>query len=314
MQGTVRAVAITDAIERARLSSPPAFEGNYDPHVWFDVTLWMKTVEVVQKALSELDPAHANLYQQNASDYLSQLLDLDQYVRTQAARVPEEKRVLITAQEAFSYFGRSYDFQVRGLQGISTAAEAGAGNLQSLADFIVQRQIPVIFVESSVPLRSIEAVKAAVQARGFDVQIGGELFSDAMGTPAIPEGTYLGRAVNNSAFFWRAPWCKMLWYILWMSLSREWMPGPGSGFIHLAHYPLGPNNFTINRQLEQCYTCPHSEKFEPSFGGTTWISWVLMLEVQRSKAPQLTPKLGVYWPNACASRRQKCLSLTPWLK
>jgi len=197
MRGIVRAVAVTDAIDRARLSSPPAFEGNYDPHVWFDVALWMKTVAIVQKALSELDPAHANLYQQNASDYLAQLQDLDQYVRTQAARVPEDKRVLITAHDAFSYFGRSYGFQVRGLQGISTAAEAGAGDMQSLADFIVQRQIPAIFVESSVPLRTIEAVKAAVQARGFDVQIGGELFSDAMGTPGTPEGTYLGMVKHN---------------------------------------------------------------------------------------------------------------------
>jgi manganese/zinc/iron transport system substrate-binding protein len=197
MQGNIRAVAVTDAIDRAALSSPPAFEGNYDPHVWFDVTLWIKTVEVVQKALSELDPSHADFYEQNANTYLAQLQDLDQYVRAQAARVPEEKRVLITAHDAFSYFGRSYGFQVRGLQGISTAAEAGAGDLQNLADFIVQRQIPAIFVESSVPLRTIEAVKAAVQSRGFNVQIGGELFSDAMGTPGTPEGAYIGMVKHN---------------------------------------------------------------------------------------------------------------------
>lgn len=197
MQGRIRSVAVTETIDRAKLSAPPEFEGNYDPHVWFDVSLWMNTVDVVRDALIELDPAHGDTYRQNAADYLLQLQELDAYVRQQAARVPEDKRVLITAHDAFNYFGRAYGFDVRGLQGISTATEAGAGDVQSLAEFIAQRQIPAIFVESSVPPRTIEAVQAAVRSRDFDVQIGGELFSDAMGTPGTPEGTYIGMVRHN---------------------------------------------------------------------------------------------------------------------
>ena len=197
MQGRLRTSAVTDTIDRTKLSSPPQFEGNYDPHVWFDVSMWMKTVDVVRDMLSEMDPAHADEYHQNAAAYLGELQDLDQYVRDQAGRLPPEKRVLITAHDAFSYFGRAYGFDVRGLQGISTATEAGAGDVQSLADFIAQRQIPAIFVESSVPRRTIEAVQAAVRSRGFEVKIGGELFSDAMGTPGTPEGTYIGMVRHN---------------------------------------------------------------------------------------------------------------------
>lgn len=197
MQGRLRTAAVTDTIDRTKLSSPPQFEGNYDPHVWFDVSMWMKTVDVVRDTLIEMDPAHAQDYRQNAADYLAELQDLDQYIRDQAALLPPEKRVLITAHDAFSYFGRAYGFDVRGLQGISTATEAGAGDVQGLADFIAQRQIPAIFVESSVPRRTIEAVQAAVRSRGYEVKIGGELFSDAMGTPGTPEGTYIGMVKHN---------------------------------------------------------------------------------------------------------------------
>jgi manganese/zinc/iron transport system substrate-binding protein len=197
MGGRVKTVAVTDTIDRAVLLAPPEFEGAYDPHVWFDVTLWMKAVERVRDALIEMDPKHAELYRANAENYLAELNALDGYVRSQAQRVPEEQRVLITAHDAFNYFGRAYGFEVRGLQGISTAAEAGTADLRTLAGFIAERRIPAIFVESSVPQRNIEAVQAAVRARGFDVQIGGELFSDAMGSPGTPEGTYIGMVRHN---------------------------------------------------------------------------------------------------------------------
>jgi manganese/zinc/iron transport system substrate-binding protein len=197
MGGRVKTVAVTDTIDRAVLLAPPEFEGAYDPHVWFDVTLWMKAVERVRDALIEMDPEHAELYRANAENYLAELNALDGYVRSQARRVPEEQRVLITAHDAFNYFGRAYGFEVRGLQGISTAAEAGTADLRTLADFIAERRIPAIFVESSVPQRNIEAVQAAVRSRGFDVQIGGELFSDAMGSPGTPEGTYSGMVRHN---------------------------------------------------------------------------------------------------------------------
>ena len=193
----VRTVAVADEIDPSLLQSPPEFAGNYDPHVWFDVTLWMKAVDQVKEALVELDPANAAVYQANADAYLSELEGLHQYVLDQANTIPAEQRILITAHDAFNYFGRAYGFEVRGLQGISTEAQAGTADVQALADYIVEKQIPAIFVESSVPQRNVEAVQAAVQAQGFDVLIGGSLFSDAMGTEGTPEGTYIGMVRHN---------------------------------------------------------------------------------------------------------------------
>ncbi len=193
----VKTVAVTDDIARDVLLAPPEFEGNYDPHVWFDVTLWAKSVERVRDTLMELDPTHADVYQTNAARYLQELDELHAYVKAQAERVQVDQRVLVTAHDAFNYFGRAYGFEVKGLQGISTATEASIADVQELADFIAQRRIGAIFIESSVPQRTVEAVQAAVRAKGFAVQIGGELFSDAMGSPGTEEGTYIGMVRHN---------------------------------------------------------------------------------------------------------------------
>lgn len=190
-------VAVAEAIDPARLLSPATYEGAYDPHVWFDVALWSEVVEPVRDALSGIDPAHADTYARNAELYLAELRDLDAYVRARAAEVPAERRVLVTAHDAFHYFGIAYGFEVRGLQGISTASEAGTADVQQLAELIAERRIPAIFVESSVPRRTIEAVRAAVRARGFDVVIGGELYSDALGAPDGPAGSYVGMVRHN---------------------------------------------------------------------------------------------------------------------
>jgi manganese/zinc/iron transport system substrate-binding protein len=197
MQERRRTVAVTDNIDRTLLFTPPQFSGNYDPHVWFDVTFWMQAAEKVRDSMVELDPEHAATYRTNAETYLAELDALHTYVKQRAATVPEEKRVIITAHDAFNYFGRAYGFEVRGLQGVSTATEAGAADVLQLADFIAERRIPAIFVESSVPPRSIEALKAAVKSRGFDVAIGGQLFSDALGDIDKPEGTYIGMVRYN---------------------------------------------------------------------------------------------------------------------
>lgn len=191
------AVAVTDHIDKVHLLSPAEFDGQYDPHLWFDVSLWMKVVDKVRVSLSEVDTDNETTYQDNAERYLTQLTELHQYVKTQAERVPTEQRVLVTAHDAFNYFGQAYGFEVRGLQGISTVSEAAISDVQELASFIAERRIPAIFVESSVPSRSLEAVKAAVKSKGFDVQIGGELFSDAMGDEGTPEGTYIGMVRHN---------------------------------------------------------------------------------------------------------------------
>jgi manganese/zinc/iron transport system substrate-binding protein len=197
MSGRVKTVAVTSGIDESLLLSPPEFEGAHDPHVWFDVTLWMKAVETIRDTFVEVDPGSADLYRANAEAYMAELEELQAYVQQETARVPEQQRVLITAHDAFNYFGRAYGFEVRGLQGISTATEAGTGDVQALAEFIAGQQIPAIFVESSVPVRNVEAVQAAVQARGFAVSIGGELFSDAMGDWGTEEGTYSGMVRHN---------------------------------------------------------------------------------------------------------------------
>ena len=197
MQDQVKTVAVTHDVDRAVLLAPPEFEGAYDPHLWFDVILWMKAVERVRDTLIEVDKDSAELYRANTKDYLMKLEELHNYVMQQAERISPDQRVLVTAHDAFNYFGRAYGFEVRGLQGISTAAEAGTADVQALVQFIVERRIPAMFVETSVPRRSIEAVQAAVKAKGFSVEIGGQLFSDAMGASGTPEGTYIGMVRHN---------------------------------------------------------------------------------------------------------------------
>ena len=197
MQDQVKTVAVTQDIDRGLLLAPPEFEGAYDPHVWFEVTLWMKAVQRVRNTLIEVDKSSAELYRANTEDYLAKLEELHNYVTQQAERISPDQRVLVTAHDAFNYFGRAYGFEVRGLQGISTAAEAGTADVQALIRFIVERRIPAMFVETSVPRQSIEAVQAGVKAKGFSVEIGGQLFSDAMGALGTPEGTYIGMVRHN---------------------------------------------------------------------------------------------------------------------
>jgi len=193
----IETVAVSDGIDRSDLLTPLEFKGNHDPHIWFDVTLWMSAVGSVRNALIEKDPENAPQYNKNAESYLVALSELNDYVKERANSLPEDKRVLITAHDAFNYFGRGYGFEVKGLQGISTDSEAGTADVQELAAIIVERRIPAVFIESSVPPRYIEAVQAAVKSKGFDVKIGGELYSDAMGNPGTPEGNYIGMVRHN---------------------------------------------------------------------------------------------------------------------
>ena len=197
MSGDTLTAAVTDAVDRSLLLTPQEYEGLYDPHVWFDVKLWMQAVGKVRDALSEFDADNTVLYRSNAERYLTELMELDEYVKLQVERVPSQQRVLVTAHDCFNYFGKAYGFEVRGLQGISTATEVGITDIQELATFIVERGISAIFVESSVSSRSLEAVKAAVESKGFNVEIGGQLFTDAMGNEGTLEGTYIGMIRHN---------------------------------------------------------------------------------------------------------------------
>ena len=188
---------VAEAIGEGSLLAPPEFQGNPDPHVWMDVALWRRVSTAVADALSALDPTHAETYVANAQAYQARLTDLDGWVRQQVERVPPGQRVLVTAHDAFNYFGEAYGFEVRGLQGLSTAPEAGTADVRDLAAFVAERGIPALFVESSVSQRSLQAVVQAVRARGGDVRIGGSLFSDALGDAGTPEGTYEGMIRHN---------------------------------------------------------------------------------------------------------------------
>ena len=163
----------------------------HDPHIWFDVSLWEAAAKTVADGLSQADPDGKSGYEANLDAYLKELEETDTYIRNRAAELPEKQRVLVTAHDAFQYFGKAYGFEVRGLQGISTDAEAGTADVSDLANFIVERQIKAIFVESSVPPKTIEALQAAVKSKGFDVAIGGELYSDSLGDEDSGAGTYL---------------------------------------------------------------------------------------------------------------------------
>lgn len=197
LDGRIRTQAVTADIDPSRLLRPAEFEGAYDPHVWSDVSLWMVAVETVADVLVELDPDGGDHFRANRDLLLAELEELDGWIREEVARIPDDLRVLVTAHDAFNYFGRAYGFDVRGLQGLSTVAEAGAGDVQELAAFIIQRGIPALFVESSIPTRNVEAVQAAVRSRGLEVRMGGTLFSDAMGDTGTPEGTYPGMIRHN---------------------------------------------------------------------------------------------------------------------
>lgn len=194
----MRAIAVAEGgLTEDQLIESEQYAGNYDPHVWFDVALWMDVARFVEEKLAALDSAHAAGYHERAEAYLAELDSLDAYVTRRAQQVPEEKRVLITSHDAFSYFGRAYEFDVRGLQGISTASEAGAADVMQLADLVVEHRIPALFVETSVSPQGIEAVREAVQAQGFGVELGGLLYGDALGNPGTPEGSYEGAVRHN---------------------------------------------------------------------------------------------------------------------
>lgn len=176
-------------------------EGHPDPHVWFDVTLWTAAAQVVGDSLAKHDAAHADTFRKRTESLVSRLGKLHEETRTTIATLPKERRVLVTSHDAFRYFGRAYDIEVRGVQGINTEAEASVRDIASLVDFLVKRQVKSVFVESSVNPRNMQSLIEGCKARGHDVHTGGELFSDAMGDPGTPDGTYEGMIRHNVATF-----------------------------------------------------------------------------------------------------------------
>jgi len=188
---------VTESIPQEKLLEPPEFAGHFDPHVWFEVSLWAMCVDTVVKGLSEFEPKSKDLFAKRGEEAKSRLAELHQWALKKAGELPPEKRILVTSHDAYNYFGRAYGFQVVGLQGISTVEEANVAARAKLTEFIKRNQVKAIFVESSVPPAAIKRI-----SEDAGVKIGGELFSDAMGTPGQIEngydlGTYEGMIKHN---------------------------------------------------------------------------------------------------------------------
>ena len=196
--------AVTELLDEQYLLEPTEFEGLYDPHVWMDPGAWSRAVEVVRDKLAEFDPGGKDDYDANAAAYIGLLDELDAYAVRVLESVPEDQRVLVTAHDAFNYFGRRFGYEVVGIQGISTESEAGVRDIERLVDLLVDRGIGAVFVESTVSERNINALIAGARARGHTVVIGGELFSDAMGDEGAYEGTYVGMIDHNATIVARA--------------------------------------------------------------------------------------------------------------
>lgn len=195
-------VAVTDELDRTRLLRLGGEQ--YDPHVWFDVALWSDTLPTVAQALAELDPEHADNYRSNAGRYRAELQLLDRECREQIASIPEARRVLVTAHDAFHYFGRAYGIEVQAIQGVSTQSEAAISKINDLVELLSDRGIKAVFVETSVSERNIRALVEGCAARGHRVEIGGQLYSDAMGSADTAQGTYTGMVRHNVETITRA--------------------------------------------------------------------------------------------------------------
>lgn len=192
--------AVTDTMPRDRLLAAPAGRGSgqeYDPHVWFDVSLWKHAAEAVRDGLIEIDPAGRKLYEQNAREYLARLDRLDAETRRKLTGIPEERRVLVTSHDAFRYLGERYGIEVEAIQGLSTSAEATTADIERVAGVIADRGVKAVFIESSVPPQTVNAVLAAASRNGQEAVIGGELYSDAAGERGTSAGSYTGMVESN---------------------------------------------------------------------------------------------------------------------
>lgn len=194
--------AIGESIPKEKLLTDET--GQTDPHVWFDIDLWMHALGTATEELKAFSPADAEYFEANKKKYFAELEALKQESKEKMAQIPAEKRVLVTAHDAFGYFGRMYEMEVVGLQGLSTEDEIGISDIQSTIDLLLARQIPAVFVESSINQNSINAVIEGAASAGLEVKLGGELFSDAMGEAGTPEGTYIGMYRHNVKTIYQA--------------------------------------------------------------------------------------------------------------
>lgn len=190
-------IAVTKNVSEEDLLAGDGKTTEHDPHLWFNVQFWIKSAEVIRDELIKHDEENKEYYSKNTEKYIAELEELDSYVKEQINTIPQESRTLVTAHDAFGYFGDAYNIKVMGLQGMSTQSEVGSKDVSELRDYLVENKIKAVFVESSVPKTTIEAVIEGAKKKGHEVKIGGELFSDAMGNEGTEEGTYIGMVRHN---------------------------------------------------------------------------------------------------------------------
>lgn len=194
---TKKVVALAEMLPRHLLIHPEGDSTAYDPHVWFDASLWASIVRLAGNTLAEADTANRSNYLARAETHALTFDSLHVWIASQIDSIPVSRRALITAHDAFGYFGKAYRMEVRGLQGISTASEYGLRDISELVSFITRRKIKSVFIESTINSKSLEAVVEGCARRGHKVSIGGHLYTDALGTPGTPEGSYLGAIRAN---------------------------------------------------------------------------------------------------------------------
>ena len=190
-------IVAAQALPEEALLNATEYQNAHDPHIWFDPVLWEQVIGHVAAQLAALRPAESQRIKANRRRYRAQIRKAHAWAQRQMEAIPPKQRVMITAHDAFKYLGQRYQMEVRGLQGISTTAEYGIRDITDLVDLIMARQIKAIFVESSVPKRSVEAVIAAARSRGHELKLGGTLYSDALGPEGSPADTYLGMFYHN---------------------------------------------------------------------------------------------------------------------
>jgi manganese/zinc/iron transport system substrate-binding protein len=204
LAGRQPVVAVAEDLPRNLLIGHDDYDDKLDPHVWMNPNLWARVVTRIRDAMIEVAPEHEAAFSANADAHLEELEQLATYTTQVLASVPADARVLLTSHDAFNYFGSAYGFEVIGIQGISTESEAGLQRISELVDLLVERNVRAVFVETSVSDRNIRALVEGAAAAGHEVEIGGELFSDAMGEPGTYEGTYLGMIDHNATTVARA--------------------------------------------------------------------------------------------------------------
>ena len=189
--------AVAESVSTDQLLAHDDYEGQYDPHIWMNPEIWKQVASEINRIFTEAQPENAEIFENNLQLFVKELDALQDYSKAQLAKIPTEQRILVTAHDAFNYFGDAYDFEVLGIQGLSTESEAGIRRIQEMVDFLVERKLGAVFVETSVSDRNIQALIEGAAAKGHKVIIGGALFSDAMGPEGTYEGTYIGMIVHN---------------------------------------------------------------------------------------------------------------------